>query len=140
VVDIDGLTGTPRQVAKLNGFLTGPSSAPARDVAMGYVRSHLDTFGLSTSDLRTFQLRRTYVDIAGIRHLSWIQTADGIPVFGNGLQANVAKNGRLINVLGSPIASLQAPARSAGKVPTGTGAIKAARHDLGESSTAPGAA
>ena len=33
IVDIDPLTGTPRQVARLDGFLTGPSRKPAVVVA-----------------------------------------------------------------------------------------------------------
>src|SRR5690242_12690555 len=36
VVQVDRLTGTPRQVARLDGLLTGPSAAPAATVALGY--------------------------------------------------------------------------------------------------------
>jgi extracellular elastinolytic metalloproteinase len=44
---------------------------------------------LTASDMRTFRLRRDYVDISGTHHLSWTQSADGVAVFGNGLQAAV---------------------------------------------------
>src|SRR5256885_6079702 len=46
VVSIDPLTATARSVARLDGFLTGPSRQPAKSVALDYVRSHQDVFGL----------------------------------------------------------------------------------------------
>jgi len=39
------------------------------------------------------RLRNLYTDISGTRHLSWVQYASEVPVFGNGLKANVAKEG-----------------------------------------------
>src|SRR5689334_18551032 len=113
VVDMDPLTGTPSQVARLDGMLTGPSRAPALDIALGYVRSHPDVFHLSAPDTANFLLARDYVDIAGIHHLSFTEQADGLTLFGNGLKANVTKDGRLINVTGSPLPSLTAPAATA---------------------------
>ena len=139
IVDIDGLTGTPRQVARLDGFLTAPSGTPARDIAVQYVSANLDAFGLSSADLGGLRLERDYVDIAGIHHISWVQYAGGVPLFGNGLKANVASDGRLISVLGSPVPQLSAPAASGIKlVPTGTDAIALARKDLAEASTTAG--
>ena len=38
-----------------------------------------------------------------MHHLSWQQYSGGLPLFGNGLQANVTKDGRLISVLGAPV-------------------------------------
>lgn len=108
IVDIDPLTGTARQVADTDGYLTGPSRARPADVALGYVRAHPDVFGHPAGELR---LRRDYVDVAGTHHLSFVQYVDGTPVFGNGLRANVSGTGRLISVLGSPIAD--APERLA---------------------------
>ena len=67
-------------------------------------------FGLNADELARITLRRDYVDIAGTHHLSFVQYVGGVPVFGNGLQANVAKNGRLINVVGSPVAALPSTA------------------------------
>lgn len=139
VLDIDGLTGTPRQVARLDGFLTAPSSKRAHKVALGYVRGNLGAFGLSAKDLADLRLARDYVDIEGIHHLSWVQYAAGVPLFGNGLKANVTADGRLISVLGSPVARLSAPASAGTKlVPTGAAAIARARTDLTEPSTAAG--
>jgi len=110
VMDYDGLTGTPRNLGRLDGFLTGPSSAPARSIVMDYVRSHVADLGLSTADLASFHLRRDYVDIAGIHHISWTQSARGITVFSNGLKANVTKSGEIISIQGSPISGLAARA------------------------------
>jgi hypothetical protein len=107
VIDVDPLTNTPRTIAKLDGFLTAPSKKAAKDVALGYVAAHQDVFGLSAADLSALTLRRDYVDIAGTHHLSFIQTVGGIPVFDNGLQANVAKNGQLINLNGAPVAGVR---------------------------------
>jgi len=106
VISIDPLTGTPRQVARLNGFLTGRSSAAPSRIALRYVRSHSGLFGLSASALRSLRLRQNYTDVSGIHHLSFQQVHAGIPVFGNGLKVNIAKNGRIISVQGSPLASM----------------------------------
>jgi hypothetical protein len=106
VVDIDKSTGTPRRVAKLDGFLTGPSRKKPVDIALAYVRAHADLFG----SLSGLTLRQDYVDIDGTHHLSFQQVADGVPVFGNGLKAHVTKDGRLVQVDGSPLRTLPATA------------------------------
>ena len=50
-----------------------------------------------------------------------------IPLFGNGLQANVTSDGRLINVVGSPVSALTAPSTSPGL--NASQAIAAAKAD-----------
>ncbi|PZS25601.1 MAG: hypothetical protein DLM59_19915 [Pseudonocardiales bacterium] len=141
VVDIDGLTGTPRQVARLDGFLTGPSTGRAADIAMGYVRQHVTAFGMSPADLSTLQPSRDYVDVAGIHHVSFAQRIGGLLVFGNGVKANVTRDGRLISVQGSPVAGQAAPAAATrAAVGSGAQAISRARADLGEQRTAAGPA
>ncbi len=109
VLSIDGLTGTPRIVARLDGFLTPPSGHPAAKVALDYVSAHADVFRI---DVSTLQLAREYVSIDGTHHVWWRQLVKGIPVFGNGLKANVAADGRLINLSGSPLANLALGATS----------------------------
>jgi hypothetical protein len=106
LVSIDPLTRTPRVVAKVNGFLTGPSARPAGAVALGYVRNHPEVFRLSQREVAGLSLRQSYRDSAGIRHLSYVQSVQGIPVFGNGLKAHVTDTGRLLQVDGSPLATL----------------------------------
>lgn len=109
VVDMNEVTGTPRRVTKLDGFLTGTSTAKPESIALGYVKAHADVFG----NLSGLTLRQDYTDIDGTHHLSFVQTIDGIPVFGNGLKAHVTKDGRLVQVDGSPLKSLPATAGTA---------------------------
>ena len=112
VVDVDPLTGTPRVVARLDGFLTGPSDRDAVEIALDYVRANQGVFKLDEDDLGGLRLVRDYTDVAGIRHLVWAQTAGGIAAFDNDLRANVTRDGRLLNVLGSPLPDLETPAMS----------------------------
>jgi Zn-dependent metalloprotease len=114
VVAIDPLTGTPRQVARLNGFLTGPSSAAPASITLRYVRSHRGIFPLTSGALSALKLRQDYVDVTGTHHLSFQQIHAGIPVFGNGLKANVSRSGRIISVQGSPLASMSGLSASPG--------------------------
>ncbi len=109
VFELDARTGTPKEVARLDGYLTGPSSAAPSAVALGYVRSHLAAFGLTPSDLRGLTLVRDYVDVLGTHHLIWEQRYRGVPAFDDDLRANVTADGRLINVLGSPVHDLRVP-------------------------------
>jgi extracellular elastinolytic metalloproteinase len=114
-VKLDPLTATASFVGKTNGFLTGPSSAPAADVGLDYVKANAAALGLTHDGVAALELRRDYVDILGTHHLSFVQEVNGITVFGNGVKVNVAKNGRIINVTGSPVASLAgAPAATPG--------------------------
>ena len=129
VIVSDDLTGTLRMVGRLDGYLTGPSSRSASDVTMRFVRSNLRAFGLSRADLRTFRLRQDYVDVAGTHHISWTQSWRGISVFHNGLRAAVTKQGRLVNVTGSPVHGLRAS--TARPSVSSAAAIAAARADGG---------
>ena len=106
VVSLDPLTGTPRTVSRLDGFLTGPSRHTPSRVVLDYIRAHPDVFRLTGGDLARLQLRTRYTDVAGIRHLSWTQQVGGVPLFGNGLKGNVTRDGRLISVQGSPVPGL----------------------------------
>ncbi len=127
IVDLDPLTGTPRQVARLDGFLTGPSRKPAAQVARKYLRAHADLFGV---DPATLKQGRDYTDIDGTHHLSFLQQVGSVPVFGNGIRADVARNGALIQMTGSPVRQL--PAGLAGARLTGPQALDKARRDARE--------
>jgi Zn-dependent metalloprotease len=131
VLEYDPLTGTPRFVARLDGFLTGPSGDVARRIAMGFVRLHKTAFGLSADDMRTFVFVRDYVDIDGTHHLSWVQEAGGVRAFDNGLKANVTADGRLINVSGSPAHGLSGAAARAVPELSATQAMATARAAAG---------
>ena len=137
-VQIDPLTGTPRIVAKLDGFLTGPSARPPSQVAIGYVRGHLAAFGLSSRDLGTLRLVKDYVDILGTHHLLWQQQVRGIPAFDNGLRAAVTARGELVNVEGSPIHNLSVSTTSP-RI-SADAAVTSALHNVGTRNTEPGRA
>ena len=102
VFELDPRTGTPRVIARLDGFLTRPSARPPARVAIDFVADNLDAFGLNPGDLKTLVLVRDYVDIEGTHHLSWIQERHGIRAFDNGLRASVTADGKLVTVSGSP--------------------------------------
>jgi hypothetical protein len=123
VVSMDPLTHTVRDLGKLDGYLSGRSSAPARTVALRYVSRHLSALGLHRGDLKTLRFRQDYVDPLGIHNLSWSQQAGGRTVFGNGLIVRVTREGRVLAVQGSPVTQL---AQLAAKAP-GTGDVTAAR-------------
>ncbi|QNP75141.1 M36 family metallopeptidase [Streptomyces roseirectus] len=136
VLELDPATGTARQVARLDGYLTSASGADPEDIARQYLRAHPDVFGLSADQVRGLTLRKRYTDVAGIRHLSFVQSVDGVPVFGNGVKAHVARDGRLISVLGSPVRGLPsalAPARI-----TGTQARRIAVRDVADGTNVSG--
>lgn len=104
-VSLDPLTGTVRDVGRTDGFLTAPSHARPSSIALDYVTKNASALGLATQGLKALSLRKDYVSIDGTHHLSFVQKIKGIPVFGNGLKVNVAKNGQIINIVGSPLAN-----------------------------------
>ncbi len=106
IVTIDALTGSPRQIAKTNGFLTSKSNASPKEIALAYIREHNDVFGLDQGAFDALRLRKTYTDIDGTHHLSFIQVVGGVPVFGNGVVAHVAKDGRVVGFTGSPLTTV----------------------------------
>jgi hypothetical protein len=132
VFSLDPRTGTLRVVGRLDGFLTPPSARPPAQVAMGYVRAHLDAFGLAPADLRTFVPTRDYVDIDGTHHLAWAQEASGIRAFDNGLEASVTADGELVTLSGSP-------ARGLGEGASRTHPALSASSAIGRARTAVGA-
>jgi extracellular elastinolytic metalloproteinase len=138
IVSVDAATGTPRVVARLDGFLTAPSGASAAAIARGYLLRQAAVFRLSPSDISALSLRRDYVSIDGTHHLSFVQSVDGIPVFGNGVRVNVAKDGRIINVLDAPVSGL--PTSAAAPTRTPASAILAARASVTGSSAPAGTA
>jgi len=111
IVDIDALTGTPRRVTRVDGFLTNASKAAPATIAIDYVRAHTDALGLTASAVDALTLRNSYTDVEGTTHLSFVQQVGGVSFFGNGLKAHVTKDGRLIQLDGSPAGAL--PARIA---------------------------
>ena len=141
VVDLDPVTATPRIVARLDGFLTGPSQRRPAAIAKSYLRTHPGVFKLSAAEVGAMRVRKDYVDIRGTHHLSLVQSVEGVAVFGNGLKAHVDRRGRLIQVDGSPVASLplpRAPATRRGRSTGGRGQGGLRRDDAGHRPDRPG--
>ena len=90
LVSIDPLTGTARSVSRLNGYLTPQTGEPARTIALNMCQL-IRTFSGSMRPLSGACPTPRLRDIAGTHHLSFMQTVDGIPLFDNGVQANVAR-------------------------------------------------
>src|SRR5437763_741570 len=129
IVDIDALTGTPRFVGKTDGYLTGPSTQAPADIALGFIAANASVFALDPTAVNGLQLRKDYVSIDGTHHLFFLQTApDGVPVFSNGIRANVTSRGELINFTGSPVASLGGTVGNA-RI-TATDAVVAAKQNV----------
>jgi Tol biopolymer transport system component len=106
VVSLDPARGTPRHIARLDGFLTAPSERPARDVALDYVRAHGELFGLGTAEVDSLELSRSRTG-SGLTRLHFTQSVAGIPAMEAGVTANVTADGRLVTIGGSPVPDLQ---------------------------------
>ena len=107
LISIDGVTRTPRVVARLDGFLNNKSSKSARAIALRYINSQRVALGMDASAIQSLHLRQSYRDISGMRHLSFQQLRHGVPVFGSGLRVVIAKDGRVVTVIGPPVSSVK---------------------------------
>src|SRR4051794_41746940 len=58
IVSVDAATGTPRVVARLDGFLTARSGAPAATIARDYLLRQAAVFKLGPQDVAALSLRR----------------------------------------------------------------------------------
>jgi hypothetical protein len=109
VVSIDPLTGTPRVIAKTDGFLTGPQTGTPRQIVRRYVLSHRSVLRLGAGDLQHLRLLRNMRAPDGSTTLIWAQAYKGIPSLDTTLRATVDRYGRLVQVGGSPLPDLKAP-------------------------------
>ncbi len=134
VVSTDRVTGAARSVARTDGFLTGRRSAPAADVALDYVRSHPEVFGIAAPDLAGLRLTSRYRS-GGVTHLAYVQTARGIGAYDNVLLAHVTDDGRLLSVGGSAVADLRVD--SATPALGAEQALAIARREVGGALVAP---
>jgi subtilisin-like proprotein convertase family protein len=109
VVSTDRVSGAARLVARTDGFLTAPRSAPPTDIALGYVRARPGVFGLDAADLDGLRLESRYRSLDGVTHLAYTQTQLGVAAYDNVLLANVDGKGRLLNVGGAAVSDLRVP-------------------------------
>ncbi|MDQ3627401.1 MAG: M36 family metallopeptidase [Actinomycetota bacterium] len=130
---VDPVTATPSHLARLDGYLTGASSAPPARVVRSYLRANARALGLSRPDLATLRMRSGYTDTSGISHVSFEQRSRGLRVFGNGVRGHVDAHGRLISLQGAPVPGLAAATGSQPTAPTlpATSARSVAAEDVG---------
>ncbi len=103
------LTGGASRVYSTTRPLTGPSSAPAIDVAVNFLAANLALFNLSAQDVSELVLTRNLVSgHNGVTHLTIQQQANGIDVFGATIDINISRDGQVLNVSGEPMPDIHA--------------------------------
>ena len=106
IVTTDRVSGAVRLVARRDGFLTARSGDDAAAIALEYVRAQATLFGLGAADLGALRVTSRYRSPDGVMHVAWTQTEAGIASYDHVLYANVARDGRLLNVGGSAVGAL----------------------------------
>jgi extracellular elastinolytic metalloproteinase len=122
VVELDPETGRTSTVARLDGYLTPPTRDDPESVARRYLLRHRGLYDLEPGEADSLHLVQQY-RTHGMTHLVFEQRAGGIPVLGGEVHANVAHDGRLINLLGAPVPDLPAA-----RVPAARMGARAALH------------
>ena len=102
VLSVDPLTGTPRQLVRLDRPLTAAASGDRAAIALDYAHANRAALGLDAADLDGLVLAERVNAPRGVQVIRWQQRADGIPAFDNDLRVAVDRAGRVISVAGSP--------------------------------------
>jgi Fungalysin metallopeptidase (M36)/CARDB/Fungalysin/Thermolysin Propeptide Motif len=109
------------------GWSVSPA-APASDLHATLEQS-ADRLGLDNEDLDSLAVVRDYVSQStGLRHVTFAQSLDGVPVFGAAVTVHVAQDGTIVRVTSS--AARRAGRRGNAAVPA-EGAAAAAAADVG---------
>lgn len=120
-------------VGRTDGYLTAPSARTAEEVARLFLRGNAPSLGLVRDDVASLQVADAYTSGAGVRHLTFDQVVDGVPVWAGEVLANVDAKGRLINVSGDPVSGLTLDTTEPGL--TKLQALHRARADVGASTS-----
>jgi hypothetical protein len=110
IVDLDALTGTPRLVARIDGFLTRRDQRRARStrgrpgLRQGPRRRPRSQGRPRVDGLGAAQTRTAYVEARPTSASS--SRSAGSRSSATALKAHVAKDGRLVEVDGSPVSAL----------------------------------
>jgi hypothetical protein len=98
------LTRSPNRIRSRTQALTGPSGAPARDIAIDFLNQNLDIFNLTTSDISEIRFTRdARARNSGVTYVSIQQQANGRDVFEAVININVDREGRILNINGELI-------------------------------------
>ena len=112
-VTYDPIFGTPRELLRYGGYLTGPARGSAVGVARAWLTTHRVAFGLSADDVRALVVSRNYVNPASGTHvITFTQVFGGLQaVFGGRLNVAVTRDGRILSFTGDPRPSAHLAAR-----------------------------
>jgi extracellular elastinolytic metalloproteinase len=109
VLNVDPLTGTPRQLLRTDGALSGPRGGDRVDIALDFARANRETLGLDASDLDELDAKRGPTSSLGLTVVHFRQLYRGIPAFDNDLRVAVDRAGRVLSVAGAPRQDLSVP-------------------------------
>src|SRR5690348_6512647 len=103
-VTYDPIFGTPRELLRYGGYLTGPAKGSAVSVAQAWLGAHRAAFGLSAAGVRGLVVSRDYTNPASRTHvITFTQVFGGLQgVFGGRLNVAVTRTGRILSYTGSP--------------------------------------
>ena len=94
--------GTPSFVIRQGGYLTGPSRAKPRAIALDYLSDHSELFRMSRADLASFDVAAKYVTArSGANQLTLQQLDQGRRVEGALLTFVIDGRGRVASVAGA---------------------------------------
>ncbi|MCW3002401.1 MAG: hypothetical protein JWQ20_1699 [Conexibacter sp.] len=106
VLDVDPLTGSVRQLARLDGALTAPTGAAPAATARSFARAHATALGLDAQDVDALTVTDQERSSSGLTVVRFGQEVEGIPTFDSGLRVGVDHAGRVISVAGAPRSDL----------------------------------
>src|SRR4051795_4419937 len=106
IVDIDPKTGTPREIVRLDGLLSGPHIGDPTAIARDWIEDNAALLGLDDHDTNCLQAVAHDTSPAGITDVTFAQTYAGLRAFNAFIRVSVAPGGRVLNVTGSPTPDL----------------------------------
>lgn len=104
--------GTAHSVTKVGGYLSGPRSGSAVDVARAWIAEHRALFGLSPADVAALTVTRQFsLGGTSTQVVNFAQTFDGLPAaYGGSLVVAVTKDGRILTANGDTVRTARRPA------------------------------
>ncbi len=102
VLSVDPLTGTPRQLLRTDGALTGSRAGARTTIARDFIDANRVALGLSQADVDGLSLYRQASTARGLTLVHYRQLYRGIPAFDNDLRVAIDRYGRVVSVSGAP--------------------------------------
>ncbi len=88
-----------RTLYNQTGYLTEPSEALPREIALRFVTDNLTLLGLTAGDVRSFEVTdEVFTRATGATRLYLRQTHGGLSVYNAQLQVNINRDGRILSV------------------------------------------